>query len=137
MLKSAYIFVGLGIVATSISNPVKAADTDVIDVTGNWHVSIEQNRRGCRWQGQVRLDQDGAQLTGSGEAAAPPALRLCPRLKGEIEGSVNGARVKFGFATGRLGTGEFDGALAPEGQVLSGTWSAGRASGVWRAERLN
>lgn len=136
MLKSFLLLAGLAAMSVANLSPVLAARHSALDVTGNWQVDIEQKRR-CRWQGHVRLDQDGTTLTGSGEATPPPAQRLCPRLKGVVEGSVNGAQVKFGFATGRLGTGEFDGILAPDGHMLSGTWSAGRAVGTWRAERVN
>jgi hypothetical protein len=136
VLKSFFLLAGLAAISLADLSPVLAAKHSAVDVTGNWQVDIEQKRR-CRWQGQIRLDQDGTMLTGSGEAAPPPAQRFCPRLKGEVEGSVNGAQVNFGFATGRLGTGEFDGTLAPGGEVLSGTWSAGRAVGTWRAVRLD
>ncbi len=139
MLKSTLLVFGLSIGVSAIVNPfvVLAAGPDELNVTGIWRVDIEHKRRRCRWQGQVRLDQKGTRLTGSGEAVAPPGQRLCPRLKGAIEGSVSGRQVKFGFATGRLGTGQFDGALAPGGRLLSGTWSAGSAAGTWRAERLD
>ncbi len=137
MLKPTLFVVGLSVLAISVASSARATEHGVVDVTGDWRVDIEQDGRRCRWQGQVHLDQEGVQLTGSGEASAPPAQRFCPNLRGEVEGSVNGPRVKFGFATGRLGTGEFDGALAPGGRALRGTWSAGRASGVWRAERMN
>ena len=137
MLKSALLFIGASAFAIASPSTIQATEHDRIDVTGEWNVDIEHKRRRCRWQGRVHLDQNGTQLTGSGEAAAPPAQRLCPRLKGDVEGSVNGPRVKFGFATGRLGTGEFDGALAPGGRMLSGTWSAGAAAGTWRAERAD
>lgn len=136
MLKSFLLVAGLATIAVADLSPVRAAKHSAPDVTGNWQLDIEQKRR-CRWQGRVRLDQNGAQLTGGGEAVAAKGQRFCPNLKGEVEGSVNGAQVKFGFATGRLGTGEFDGTLAPSGEVLSGTWSAGRAVGTWRAERVN
>ncbi len=129
--------VGLGSFAIADQSAVLAAEHTELNVTGDWRVDIEHNRRRCRWQGQIRLDQNGTRLTGMGEAAAPPAQRLCPRLKGDVEGSVNGQRIKFGFATGRLGTGEFDGAVAPSGRMLSGTWSARSAAGTWRAERLD
>jgi hypothetical protein len=127
----------IGVSAIGGLSAALAAEHTERNVTGDWAVDIEHKRRRCRWQGQIRLDQDGAQLTGTGEAAAPPAQRLCPRLKGDVEGSVNGQKVKFGFATGRLGTGAFDGALAPGGRILNGTWSAGSAAGTWRAERLD
>ncbi len=116
---------------------VQAAEQFQLDVTGVWRVDIEHQRRRCLWQGQVRLDQNGTQLTGAGDAAATRAQRFCPRLKGDVAGSVNGERIKFGFATGRLGTGEFDGLVAAGGRMLSGTWAAGRAAGTWRAERLD
>ncbi len=129
--------VGLGVFAIADQSAVLAAEHTELNVSGDWRVDIEHNRQRCRWQGQIRLDQSGTRLTGMGEAAAPPAQRLCPRLKGDVEGSVNGRRIKFGFATGRLGTGEFDGAVAPGGRMLSGTWSARSAAGTWRAERLD
>lgn len=127
------------IVAAMGTGPVAAwaADPVQLDVTGVWRVDIEHQRQRCLWQGQVRLDQDGTQLTGEGEAAATQAQRFCPRLKGDVAGSVNGERIKFGFATGPLGTGEFDGLAAASGRLLSGTWAAGRAAGTWRAERLD
>lgn len=139
MLKLGLPLFGLLIGVTAIAEPsaVLAAEPVKPNVTGDWHVDIEQKRRLCRWQGQMRLDQNGTRLTGMGEAAAPPDRRFCPQLKGDVEGSVNGQRIKFGFATGRLGTGEFDGALAPGGRMLNGTWAAGSAAGTWRAERLN
>ena len=136
MLKYFLLLAGLAAISVADLSPVLAAKHSALDVTGNWQVDIEQKRR-CRWQGSIRLDQNGAELTGGGEAVATKGQRFCPNLKGEVEGSVNGAQVKFGFATGRLGTGEFGGTLAPDGRMLSGTWSAGRAVGIWRAERVN
>jgi hypothetical protein len=127
----------IGVLATADPPSAWAAEPSQLNVTGVWRVDIEHKRRHCRWQGQIRLDQNGTQLTGTGEAAAPPAQRFCPRLKGDVEGSVNGQQVKFGFATGRLGTGQFDGAVEAGGRMLNGTWSAGAASGTWRAERLD
>lgn len=139
VLKSALLTFGLVVAASAIANSriALAADSSQFNVTGVWRVDIKQNRRRCQWQGQVHLDQTGTKLTGSGEAAASQAKRFCPRLKGDVEGSVNGAQVKFGFATGRLGIGEFDGALVDGGRMLSGTWSAGSAAGTWQAERLD
>ena len=138
VLKSALLVYGLlaGVAATADLGAALAASSQ-LNVTGVWRVDIKQNRRRCQWHGQVHLDQTGTQLTGSGEAAASQAKRFCPRLKGDVEGSVNGAQVKFGFATGRLGTGEFDGAVVDGGRLIRGTWSAGSAAGVWQAERLD
>jgi hypothetical protein len=137
--KLACLVLAVSIVAAAASGPfaVQAADPSQLDVTGVWRVDIEHQRRRCQWQGQVRLNQNGARLTGSGEAAAPSARRFCPRLKGDVEGSVNGRQVNFGFATGRLGTGEFEGAVADGGRMLSGTWSARSAAGTWQAELLD
>ena len=139
MPKLAWLTLTLPFVAAAVTGPfaVHAAEPSPLDVTGTWRVDIEHQRRRCLWQGQVRLDQNGTQLTGTGEAAAPRAQRFCPLLKGDVEGSVNGRQVQFGFATGRLGTGEFDGALAKNGRMLKGTWSAGSAAGTWRAELLD
>ena len=139
MLKFSSLMLSLLIGVFAFAEPFAALaeQPTKLDVTGDWRVDIENKRRRCRWQGQVHLDQIGTQLTGRGEATAPPAQRFCPRLKGKVEGSVNGQQVKFGFATGRLGTGEFDGQLAPDGRMLNGTWAAGSAAGTWRAERLN
>jgi len=136
MLKPAVLFVGLCSLALVGPSVAPAAQHGGIDITGDWDVDIEHKRRRCRWQGQVRLDQTGTKLTGSGEAAAPPAQRFCPFLKGAVEGSVDGPRVKFGFATGGLGTGEFEGALLSGGRRLEGTWTARTAAGTWRAERV-
>lgn len=139
MSKSALLKLGLliGVFAAADLPAVWAAEPSQLNVTGIWRVDIEHKRRRCRWQGQIRLDQKGAQLTGAGEAAASTAQRFCPQLKGEVEGNVNGEQVKFGFATGRLGTGQFEGAVEPGGRMLNGTWSAGSASGTWRAELLD
>lgn len=139
MLKSALLIYGLIVGASANAEPgtALAADPAQLNVTGVWRLDIKQNRRRCQWQGKVRLDQNGTQLTGSGEAAASQAKRFCPRLKGDVEGTVNGAQVKFGFATGRLGTGEFDGAVTTGGRMLRGTWTARSAAGTWQAERLD
>jgi hypothetical protein len=136
VLKSFLLLAGLAVISVADHSPALAANHSALDITGDWRLDIEQKRR-CRWQGRVRLDQNGVQLTGGGEAVATKSQRFCPNLKGEVEGSVNGAQVNFGFATGRLGTGEFEGTLGPGGRILSGTWSAGRAVGTWRAERVN
>lgn len=113
---------------------VRADQHVKLDVTGNWCVEIEHDRRRCHWLGQVRLDQATGALTGEGEAT--PSHRLCPLLKGAVKGSVTGSEVRFGFATGRLGTGEFAGDAAPDGRTLTGTWAARSAAGTWRAERI-
>lgn len=138
VLKPILLILGLTIGLTLfVSSPAVPAEPPWYDVTGLWRIDIEHKRRRCRWQGQVRLDQNGTKLAGSGDAAASPAQRFCPPLKGNIEGSVGGQVIKFGFATGRLGTGDFDGLLVPGGRMLTGTWSAGSAAGTWRAERLD
>jgi hypothetical protein len=138
MLKPALLVLGLTIgLSVTASTPAVPAEPPWFDVTGLWRIDIEHNRRRCRWQGQVRLEQNGTQLTGSGEASAPRAQRFCPLLKGKVKGSVGGQVIKFGFATGRLGTGDFEGLLVPGGRRLSGTWSAGSAAGTWKAERLD
>lgn len=136
MLKPAVFVFGLSALALASASTVPAAQHGATNVTGDWTVDIEHPRR-CRWQGRVRLDQNGTELTGNGEAAAPPAQRFCPFLKGEVKGSVDGPRVEFGFATGRLGTGEFAGTLSPGGRRLEGTWTARSAAGNWRAERID
>ena len=127
----------IGIAAVTDPHAELAAEISTRDVTGLWRIDIKQDRRRCQWQGQVRLNQNGSLLTGEGEAAATRGKRFCPRLKGNVEGSVNGAQVKFGFATGRLGTGEFDGNVVASGRMLRGTWSAGSAAGTWQAELLD
>lgn len=132
-----FLFVAAFGISALVAAPLGAAEPPWFDVTGVWRVDIKAERRRCQWQGQVRLDLNGTALTGAGEAAAPPTQRFCPRLKGEVAGSVGGQIIKFGFATGRLGTGEFDGLLAPGGRKMAGTWSAGSAAGTWTAERLD
>lgn len=121
------------------STPQLVARADrhaVVDITGAWRVEIDWAQR-CNWVGRVRLEQTGRRLFGDGEAAARSAQRFCPRLRGDVEGDVTGGQVNFGFATGRLGTGTFAGELAPDGRMLTGTWTAGRAAGAWRATRAN
>jgi len=115
--------------------PARSAEPPWYDVSGTWRIDIEHKRGQCHWQGQVRLKLDGTHLTGEGEATPQAGQRFCPVLRGAVEGSVGGQVITFGFATGRLGTGEFDGLLEPGGRKLQGTWSTRAAAGTWRAER--
>jgi len=137
MKKLTLVFFGLvfGLSGFALT-PARSAEPPWYDVTGAWRIDIQSKRRQCQWQGQVRLELKGTLLSGAGEAAPPAAQRFCPRLKGRVEGSVGGQIIQFGFATGRLGTGEFDGLLQPGGRLMKGTWLAGSAAGTWTAERL-
>ena len=135
MLKYSALVLSLAVFAIAAA-PGRSAEPPWFDVSGVWRIDIEHQRRQCHWQGQVRLKLDGTRLTGDGEAAPQQGQRFCPLLKGSVEGSVGGQVIRFGFATGRLGTGEFDGLLEPGGHELHGTWSARSAAGTWRAERI-
>lgn len=107
-------------------------------LTGRWGVRIVQPATGCDWVGEVRLDQRSAVLTGEGSASATNHSRdprRCPPLKGEVNGSVRGEIVRFGFATGRLGKAEFEGRLLKQGSEMQGSWTARSAAGQWAAAR--
>ena len=112
-----------------------AAEPPPKAVAGLWAVAIEQPRTRCRWEGHVRLAQKGRRLSGSGKAKAVGRNRRCPPLKGNIDGRVDGDSVRFGFAMGRLGVAEFEGALGDRGRTLAGRWRGRAASGLWWASR--
>lgn len=110
----------------------------VLPLTGRWAVRIVQPATGCDWVGEVRLNERSAVLTGEGAASATKASRdprRCPPLKGEVNGSVRGEIVRFGFATGRLGKAEFEGRLVKQGREMQGSWTARSAAGQWAAAR--
>lgn len=107
-------------------------------LTGLWAVRIVQPSTGCDWVGEVRLNEKAAVLTGEGSAAATKASRdprRCPPLKGQVNGSVRGEIVRFGFATGRLGKAEFEGRVVKQGREMQGSWSTRSAAGQWAAAR--
>ncbi len=112
-----------------------AAEPPPKPVAGLWAVAIDQPRTGCRWHGHVRLAQRGRRITGSGKAQPAGRNRRCRPLKGAIDGNVDGNHVRFGFATGELGTADFQGMLDIGGLAMEGRWRARSASGRWWAER--
>lgn len=119
------------------AEPAKPADP-APPLTGRWAVRIVQPATGCDWVGEVRLNEKAAVLTGEGSAAATKASRdprRCPQLKGEVNGSVRGQIVRFGFATGRLGKAEFEGRVVKQGREMQGSWSTRSAAGQWAAAR--
>jgi len=113
----------------------RAADAQPNSVAGLWVVVIEQPRTRCRWEGSVRLDQEGSRIIGSGAAKPVGRNRRCPPLKGNIEGAHEGDRVRFGFAMGRLGAADFEGTLGDGGRTMNGRWQGRSAAGPWRAGR--
>lgn len=112
-----------------------AAQSGPAVVEGHWAVTIERKGRGCVWRGRIRLSQRGGRIAGAGWARAVKRARRCPDLKGKVEGEVEGRVVRFGFATGRIGTAWFEGQLASRGSTMRGRWRAGRATGAWSAAR--
>jgi hypothetical protein len=107
-------------------------------LTGRWAVRIVQSSTGCDWTGEVRLNEKDGTLTGDGSATASKDSRdprRCPPLKGEVNGTVRGDVVRFGFATGRLGKAEFEGKLVAKSKQMHGLWSARSAAGQWAAAR--
>lgn len=124
----------LGMLGLGVSQ-ARTADVRTDTVSGLWAVAIEQPRAGCRWEGHVRLAQKGKRIAGSGEAKPVARGRHCAALNGEIKGTRQGARVRFGFATGRLGTADFTGTVGGGGWTMDGRWRTRSAAGRWRAER--
>ena len=120
--------------ALGLSQPL-VAEPPPKSVAGLWAIALEQPRTRCRWEGHVRLAQKGRRLSGSGKAKAVGRNRRCPPLKGNIDGEVDGNSVRFGFAMGRLGVAEFEGALGDGGRIVAGRWWGPTASGLWWAER--
>ena len=107
-------------------------------LTGLWAVRIAQPASGCDWLGEVRLKEQAGALSGQGSATPSKDSRdprRCPPLKGAVDGTVQGATVRFGFATGRLGRAEFSGRVVKGGAEMQGDWSARAAAGQWAAAR--
>jgi hypothetical protein len=113
---------------------VEAQDEPVF-VQGSWAVVIDQARRGCVWRGRIRLVQRGSRVAGSGWAQTKGRSNQCPELHGKVEGTVSGPLVRFGFATGRIGTARFEGFVDVENGTIKGDWSSDRQSGNWSAKR--
>lgn len=126
----------LALVPTSPAPPARAADTRPAAIEGVWHVVIHQDRGRCTWRGTIALAETGERIAGEGGAKPPRHLRRCRALNGAVEGRVEGRRVRFGFATGPLGAADFEGTLGEGRRTMAGTWSARRAAGRWRAERV-
>ena len=135
----ARLIVGAALVAWPLAATAAGPDTRPAPaLTGRWAVRIVQPATGCDWLGEVRLDERAGVLTGEGSATATKASRdprHCPPLKGEVNGSVRGEIVRFGFATGRLGKAEFEGRIAKQGREMQGSWSTRSAAGQWAAAR--
>jgi len=107
-------------------------------LTGLWAVRIVQSATGCDWTGEVRLKEKDGALSGDGSATASKDSRdprRCPPLKGEVNGTVRGDVVRFGFATGRLGKAEFEGKVVAKSKQMHGLWSTRSAAGQWAAAR--
>lgn len=116
--------------------PAAAADAPTRAIEGTWRVVIDQSRGRCGWRGTISLTRTGRRIAGEGQASPSKRQRRCPTLKGAVEGRIEGRQVRFGFATGRLGTAEFEGTLGDKPGIMSGRWSARRASGRWQATRV-
>jgi hypothetical protein len=104
-------------------------------VEGSWSVVIDRARRGCVWRGRIRFVQRGTRVVGSGWAHSKGRSTRCPELRGKVEGTVSGPLVRFGFATGRIGTARFEGFVNAEKGTIKGDWASGRRSGNWSAKR--
>ena len=104
-------------------------------LTGEWGVLILQPRTGCEWNGAIRLAERAGQLSGRGSATASSSSPRCPRLQGNVSGTVQGAVVRFGFGTGPLGQAEFEGHVSDSANEMTGTWTTRSASGEWAAAR--
>jgi len=132
----AALILGLGAsLVVAGSRPVRAQEQPAF-VQGTWAVVIDRARRGCVWRGRIRLVQRrGARIVGSGWANSKGRSSQCPALQGKVEGTVSGPMVRFGFATGRLGTARFEGFVDVDRGIIKGDWAAGRRSGNWSAKR--
>lgn len=122
----------------AVAWPAGAGGAVAQPLTGRWAVRIVQPATGCDWVGEVRLDEKATVLTGEGSASATKDSRdprRCPPLKGEVNGSVRGEIVRFGFATGRLGKAEFEGRIVKQGREMQGTWATRSAAGQWAGAR--
>jgi hypothetical protein len=136
-LRSCIGLQGLAFVVLAAAWQAGAAAADE-PLSGRWAVRIVQSSTGCDWTGEVRLDEKDGTLTGDGSAAASKDSRdprRCPPLKGEVNGTVRGDVVRFGFATGRLGKAEFEGKVVAKSKQMQGLWSARSAAGQWAAAR--
>ncbi|MDH3240125.1 MAG: hypothetical protein OEO83_05610 [Alphaproteobacteria bacterium] len=125
--------IGLSLVFPGIC-PARAQEEPVF-VQGTWAVVIDRSRRGCVWQGRIRLVQRGSQIVGSGWANAKGRSTRCRELRGKVEGTVSGPLVRFGFATGPLGTARFEGYVDSDRGTIKGDWASGSRSGNWSAKR--
>jgi hypothetical protein len=125
----------VAILSTSVLAAAHAAERRAVTASGRWRVSIAQPATGCRWIGHVAMDQRGATLNGRGAARRVEGARCPPSLAGKISGSVQGVRVRFGFAFGRLGQASFVGRIDAGGGGMSGSWATRSASGDWSATR--
>ena len=112
-----------------------STDPEVIDISGPWIVTADEV---CF--GSVVIDQDGTSFDVTGSMGGPGCLL---QASGEGEGTISGNDISFGVAVGQgtggggTGTGflQFAGTIAPGGDEISGTWSAGGLSGQWTAVR--
>lgn len=121
-----------------LSAPLPAPAADATKgrlLTGEWGVLILQPRTGCEWNGVIRLAERAGQLSGRGSATASTSSPRCPRLRGNVNGTVQGAVVRFGFGTGPLGQAEFEGHVSDSANEMTGTWTTRSASGEWAAAR--
>ena len=129
------VFLGLASICTfALAEP----STPSRPLTGLWAVRVVQPASGCDWLGEVRLKEQAGVLSGQGSATPSKDSRnprRCPPLKGAVDGTVQGATVRFGFATGPLGRAEFTGRVLRGGTEMQGDWSARAAAGQWAAGR--
>lgn len=124
--------------ALACGDAAAQAPASATPLTGLWAVRIVQPATGCDWLGEVRLKEQAGVLSGQGSATPSKDSRnprRCPPLKGGVDGTVQGATVRFGFATGRLGRAEFTGQALRGGAQMQGDWSARAAAGQWAAGR--
>lgn len=134
-LRRSVVVFGLVLVHTDAAAQVPSSGRPL---TGLWAVRIVQTASGCDWLGEVRLKEQAGVLTGQGSATPSKDSRdprRCPPLKGAVDGTVQGATVRFGFATGRLGRADFAGRVVKGGAEMQGDWSARAAAGQWAAAR--
>ena len=134
-IAEALLLLVFGLFFILLGAPQVRAQEEPVFVQGTWAVLIDRARRGCVWRGRIRLVQRGTRVVGSGWAEAKGRSPRCPRLQGKVEGSVSGPLVRFGFATGRLGTARFEGFVDANRGTVKGDWASGRVSGTWSAKR--
>ena len=106
----------------------------VIDVNGNYQLTVIDTFANCTGTGPMTLNQSGASFTGVASLTLVSGVGCPSSLSGSITGTLSGNTISFAPT---VGSSSFTGTVSNDGNFMSGTWgSNSNAHGTWSAIRV-